>query len=106
MDEKTQEAVMGLILNAGNARSCAIEALRLARSREFVDAEKLIRESEEAMNEAHHIQTDMIQAEIRGEKAEMTLLEVHAQDHVMNAMTIYDLAKEIILMLKETNNNA
>jgi PTS system cellobiose-specific IIA component len=31
----------------------------------------------------------------------MSLLAVHAQDHVMNAMTVRDLALEIIAMSKE-----
>lgn len=28
---------------------------------------------------------------------------VHAQDHLMNAMTVNDLAKELIAILKERN---
>lgn len=106
MKEINEETVMSLILNAGNARTYAIEALRSARNGNFKEAENLIENSEDAMNEAHIIQTEMIQNELKGVKAELNLLEVHAQDHVMNAMTVYDLAKEIILMLKERNNNA
>ncbi|ENA0413451.1 PTS lactose/cellobiose transporter subunit IIA, partial [Listeria monocytogenes] len=34
--------------------------------------------------------------EARGEKAEVSLLLVHAQDHLMNAITFKDLAKEIV----------
>ncbi|EAG9877164.1 PTS lactose/cellobiose transporter subunit IIA, partial [Listeria monocytogenes] len=49
-----------------------------------------------ALLEAHHSQTSLIQGEARGEKAEVSLLLVHAQDHLMNAITFKDLAKEIV----------
>jgi cellobiose PTS system EIIA component len=48
------------------------------------------------LNEAHHIQTSLIQQEIRGEKVEISLLMIHAQDHLMNAITMKDLATEVV----------
>ena len=50
--------------------------------------------------EAHEIQTEMIQNELNGKKVEVGLLMVHAQDHLMNAMTVMDLCKEMIDILK------
>ena len=38
----------------------------------------------------------VIQNEAGGEKTDMTLLMVHAQDHLMNAMTVKDLAAELV----------
>ena len=38
----------------------------------------------------------MIQAEIRGEKAPLNLLMVHAQDHLMCALVVIDLAQEFV----------
>jgi len=52
---------------------------------------------------AHRFQTDLIQGEARGEKVEIRLILIHAQDHLMNAMTVIDLAKEIIELYKKTN---
>ena len=40
----------------------------------------------------------MIQQEAMGERTEVTLLLVHAQDHIMNAMTVLDLVREMIMM--------
>ena len=104
MNTEFEEMIMSLILNAGNARSLAIEALRLARKGLYTESGEKMKECEEAMNEAHHVQTEMIQAEIRGEETKMTLLAVHAQDHVMNAMTVHDLVREIIENMKESKN--
>lgn len=104
MNTEYEEMIMSLILNAGNARSLAIEALRLAKKGLYADSDEKMKECEDAMNEAHHVQTDMIQAEIRGEETKMTLLAVHAQDHVMNAMTVHDLVREMIEIMKENKN--
>ncbi|MBS3678810.1 PTS lactose/cellobiose transporter subunit IIA [Ornithinibacillus massiliensis] len=95
---------MGIIIHGGNARSSAMRAIAEAKNANFGEAEKLIEESNEELNKAHRIQTDLIQAESRGEKTEISLLMVHAQDHLMNAMTVRDLAIEIIDLTKKTIN--
>ncbi|MBQ1476693.1 MAG: PTS lactose/cellobiose transporter subunit IIA [Erysipelotrichaceae bacterium] len=101
MNENYEEVIMGLILNAGNAKSYAIDAYRKAREKDFAGAEELLKLADESMTEAHHLQTTMIQDEINGHPTPMTLLAVHAQDHTMTAMTVVDLVKEMIITMKE-----
>ena len=91
---------MNLILCGGNAKNYAIEALRQAKDGNFEEAASLLSEAENAMNEAHETQTKLIQSEIRGENVTLSLLMVHAQDHIMNAITLVDLTREIIDILK------
>ncbi|MDX7989752.1 PTS lactose/cellobiose transporter subunit IIA, partial [Xenorhabdus sp. 12] len=52
------------------------------------------------INEAHHFQTELIQSEARGEKTEISVLLIHAQDHLMNAITVKELAEEFITLHK------
>ncbi len=59
-------------------------------------AEEKLQEAARELTEAHHYQTELIQNEAGGEKTDMTLLMVHAQDHLMNAMTVKDLAAELV----------
>lgn len=87
---------MGIIVNGGNARSNAIRSIKEAKQNNFEEAERLLEVTNEDLTKAHHVQTDLIQNEARGEKSEITLLMIHAQDHLMNAMTVRDLAQEII----------
>lgn len=54
----------------------------------------------EEISAAHRIQTDLIQEEARGNHAEISLLLVHAQDHLMNAITVKELAEEFITLHK------
>lgn len=103
-EEQLQEIIMALVINGGNARACAIEAIRAAREDEFEKADRLIKESQEALTAAHHVQTDLIQKEAAGEKMPVVLLMVHAQDHLMNAMTVKDLAVELIEMMRKNKN--
>lgn len=91
----TETAFM-LILNAGNARSNATEAEKLASEYNFDKAEELIAQAKEDLNQAHQIQTDLVQAEARGEKQEFGLIMVHAQDHLTMAMLSIQYASRII----------
>ena len=96
-----EQIIMKMVVNGGMARSLAIEAIRNARQGNFEEADKLMKESAETLSKAHEVQTELITKEAGGEHMEVQLLMVHAQDHVMNAMTVYDLAVEIIELLKE-----
>ncbi|WP_223587960.1 PTS lactose/cellobiose transporter subunit IIA [Neobacillus bataviensis] len=94
--ENLESVIFQIILHGGNGRSASMEAIQAAKQGEFEQAEGKLTEAENALNEAHHIQTSLIQREIRGEKTEISLLMVHAQDHLMNAITVKDLAAEMV----------
>lgn len=96
----TETAFM-LILNAGNARSSATDAERLASEYKFEEAEKMIAQAKDELNQAHQIQTDLVQAEARGEKQEFGLIMVHAQDHLTMAMLSIQYASRIIDVYKK-----
>ena len=99
--EEMQMLSFNIILHAGNARSHAMEAIALAKEYKFVEANKKIEKAEEEFNKAHHIQTDLLQKEANGEKNNITVILIHAQDHLMTAMTVKDLALEMIDMYKK-----
>ena len=90
--------IMELIVNSGNARSRAMEAIEAAKNGNLDKAKEKIKEAEEDLGKAHNVQTNLIQNEANGNKIEVSLLLIHAQDHLMNAMTIKDMAKEFVDM--------
>lgn len=90
----------GLILNAGNSKSKSLMAIETAREFEFEEAENLVAEAEEDLRAAHQTQTNLIQSEARGEKMELNLIMVHAQDHLTTAMIMIDQAREFINLYK------
>lgn len=99
-----QEIMFGLIVNAGDSRSNSMKAMRLAKKGKIEEAKEVIKIAEEYLNKAHEIQTSLIQDEAAGKRAEVTLLMVHAQDHLMNAITIKDIAIELIDTREELEN--
>lgn len=90
------EVIFQLILHGGNARSLAMEAITLAKNGDIPGAQNALARSTEELNKAHHFQTSLIQQEASGQQTEINMLLIHAQDHVMNAITIKELAGEFV----------
>lgn len=103
-DNEYDELVMSLVVEGGNARSLAMEAIQKAKAGDFEGAEALLEECGQALVEAHKSQTEMIQSEINGNRVEVRLLMVHAQDHLMDAMVVKDMAQEFVDLYKTVKN--
>ncbi|MGL5288993.1 MAG: PTS N,N'-diacetylchitobiose transporter subunit IIA [Aeromonas sp.] len=91
-----EEQVMGIIINSGEARSCAYQALKLAKQGDFAQAEAKMETARIAANQAHLVQTKLIEADMGEGKTLMTLIMVHAQDHLMTSMLAREMVKELI----------
>lgn len=95
--------IFKIISAAGDSRGSAFEALRLARKGKFDEADAKMKAAKDQSIDAHDVQTQLITAEINGDKTETSLLMVHAQDHLMTSILARDLIEEMIEMLKEQN---
>ena len=95
-----ESIAMTLVGNAGEGRSLAFEALNEAKKGNFEKAEQLLKESQKRTLAAHEIQTQLICNEADGNKTEMNLLMVHAQDHLMTSMLARELITELIEIYK------
>ena len=95
-EQETLMAAMGLIANGGNAKSLAFEAIRLAKKGDIEGAREKLKESDKSLLEAHNSQTNMLTKEAQGDHMHVTLLVVHSQDHLMNAITFRYLAGEMV----------
>ena len=96
MDDERYLPAFGLIMNAGNSKSCSMMAIEASRNFEFDKAKEYLLEAERELSEAHQRQTEIIQQEAMGNPVELNIILVHAQDHLMTSMTVKDLAIEII----------
>ena len=93
----------GIIAHAGDARSYAFGALEAAKAGNFEEAEALLKQSNDAAVEAHHMQTELLVNEANGNKTPVDVLLVHAQDHLMTSMLAVELIKELIEIYKNKN---
>jgi len=100
-EDQNLQAVMGLIVNGGNAKSSSMEAIQAAKTGDFEGADAKLKEADASLAEAHNSQTGMLTKEASGEHVTVTLLMVHSQDHLMNAITFRDLAGEIVDLYKK-----
>ncbi|RDW21491.1 PTS lactose/cellobiose transporter subunit IIA [Oceanobacillus arenosus] len=91
---------MGLILHSGNAKSYGMEGIQAAKQGDMEAADRKMEAANNELENAHNAQTNLLSKEASGENVEVTLLMVHAQDHLMNAMTFCDLANEFIELYK------
>jgi cellobiose PTS system EIIA component len=95
-----EQVVFDIIVHAGNARTEAYAALKAAEGGDFDQAAKLLQRAEEEMAIAHKVQTGIIQQEAAGNNIEITLLVVHAQDHLMTAIAEKNLIEGMVGMQK------
>ena len=92
--------IMEIITNAGDSKSEAMIALQHAKSNEWKEAEQALTRSKEAASRAHAIQTKLIGMDEGEGKVPVTLVMVHAQDHLMTSMLAVDLINELIEMYR------
>jgi PTS system cellobiose-specific IIA component len=101
---KAVQIATQVIIHAGNARTLIQHALKAA-SDGYVDvAEEKLNEANEEIRSAHRTQTDVIQAEARGENLPHSLLLTHAQDTLMIAISEGQMAKHIIKLYLRLND--
>lgn len=91
-----EETVMELIINAGESRSCAMQALYAAKSGKWDEVDGLLAESTAASKRAHKVQTALIGMDEGTGKVPVNLIMVHAQDHIMTSMLARELIEELI----------
>lgn len=103
--KKEEVAMIGfeIVAYAGDARSKLINALKEAEQGNYEAADQLIASASELITQAHQSQTDMLQAEARGEELELGFIMVHGQDHLMTTMLLRDVIQSFITLYKRTN---
>lgn len=91
-----KQQMMQLIVRSSKATTQAMQAIKEALAGDITTARESLEGARHLSVEAHNVQTQMIQAEIRGESSQTTLLAVHAQDHFMNSHLLLEMASIIL----------
>ena len=101
--EELEVAIMNIIINAGDCKNHAYMALNNVNDEKYEEADKELQLSEDAIAKAHDFQTMFLHKEANGEKIEISVLFVHAQDHLMTAISEKNLIEQIIELRKIVN---
>lgn len=90
------QRLMQLIVKSSKVTTLAMQSVKSALAGDISSARGLLDEARVKGVEAHNVQTEMIQQEIRGEGDSPTLLSVHAQDHFMNSHLLLEVVDIIV----------
>lgn len=101
MNEELLQTNMEIISHAGLAKTMYMEAIELARKKQFDEADQRFAEGREEYLRAHKAHLKILQLFAGGEKIEPDLMLIHAENHLSSAELNGHLAKEIIELHKE-----
>ncbi|WP_068268521.1 PTS lactose/cellobiose transporter subunit IIA [Caviibacter abscessus] len=101
--EELETIIFEIITNAGVAKGLVYEAMNESSKKNYEKTQELLKEADSYLLKAHNIQTDLIQEEAKGNNINVSVLFVHAQDHLMTAIEVRSLADTIINMNKKIN---
>lgn len=90
-----------IISSVGEAKSDYISALEAAKNGDFEKAEELIKHGDACQLEGHKQHSELITNEANGQKTEVCLLLMHAEDQLMAAETVKLLVVELIALYKK-----
>lgn len=93
---ENEEVIFQIILHSGDARENIIEAIKVLQDDNIKESYECLEKANQCLNKAHKVQSTLIFDEINGEGVSLSLLMVHAQDHLMTTMAMRDFAKEIV----------
>ena len=97
----SEELAFQLISIAGDGMGLYFKALDEAKKGNFKESDILYNKGSENIKKAHKIQSNALFNEARGEKLEVNVLLVHAQDHLMNCMLVKEFVREFIQLYKK-----
>lgn len=105
-EDITEEFLMMLLCQVGEARSACMEAMRAARQGDHSKALELLKEGDNSLIAVHKTQTSLIGFDEGIGKVKMTLILTHIQDHIMTTMLCRELAEEIIAIQAKIQHQA
>ena len=91
-----EDNLIEIISLSGEVKKDFLKAVKHAKNNEPEEAEEIYAEADDKLIKAHLKQTELINKEAGGEKLESSLLLTHAQDHLMTAILLKDMAKEFM----------
>ncbi|NCB32932.1 MAG: PTS lactose/cellobiose transporter subunit IIA [Erysipelotrichia bacterium] len=84
-----------IIAFSGEATDFYYKALSSYKKNDEAEANQFIEKGDESLNKAHKKQMDLIVNETNGSEIPYCIIMEHAQDHLMNAMTVKNMVKEL-----------
>ena len=98
------EKSMEIIAHGGEGKSLAMMAIQKAREGKFAEAEELLKKSHESIVKCHQSHSELLFYDAEHQDLQLSMLLVHAADHLTSADMAEAMAEEIILLYKEVRD--
>lgn len=92
-----------IVAYSGDAKTALLKAIDEAKAGHYDEAEKLVKDANESIVEAHNEQTKLLSQEADGQDMDVTFIMVHGQDTLMTTMMLKDQVEYFINMYKRLN---
>ena len=90
-----------IISASGGAKSAYMAALEAAKEGNYKEAENMIKEGDEMLNQGHAPHATLVQQEAAGHSPEVSLILIHAEDQMMGAETFKAMVEQLIDVYKK-----
>ncbi|WP_073998240.1 PTS lactose/cellobiose transporter subunit IIA [Anaerococcus urinomassiliensis] len=100
-----EEMIFQIIIDAGEGKSYAYEALDCAKDGDFKKADELLKKADKSFFKAHEFQSKLMQDDIENGYKGKLLIMMHAQDQLMTAVETKDLISAFIKIYKVKIND-
>lgn len=93
-----------IITDVGNARSKYIEAIQEAKIGNYEGCNELLRQGNESYQRGYRKHAELVGKEAEGQKADLSLLLIHAEDQLMSAESFKLLCNEFVDVYRKFDN--
>ena len=100
MAKKNYESAVQMIAVAGESKSRSLLAIEAASRNKFEEAELLLQQASDHLDEAYRLQLDMLNDEMEGKPVEISILLIHAQNQLTMAVMAHERAEESIRLYR------
>lgn len=96
-----EDVAFQIILHAGNAKSYIMEAVKSFDRSQQEAYKELMEKAQEELTLAHNAQTEAVRKTLLDSSHNVSMIMIHAQDHIMNCITFFDVVNCLISKVKE-----
>ena len=96
VSEQFEMLCFQVITFVGTARTHFINAIQSAKEGNFEEAQKLLKEGDDAFSQGHNGHADLLTMDANGELSGGLMLLMHAEDQLMSAENFKIIAEEMI----------
>ena len=94
---------MQIIAFSGQARAEIMQAATAARTGDFAGASDLLAKADFSLTSAQQAHLALLEADANGSLGQLTLLVLHAQDHLNGSLLAQELVAELVLLQGRVN---